>query len=323
MRRVLLIRVSAIGDVVLLEPMVRALKERFSGVEVDLITAPFLVKLMAERAGFDQVYGFERHQKEGISTCLAQLDSSEYDLAIDLQAKVQTRRLLKGVKATQKKVLQKRSFSQGLLSLVGYDPPLTQLHNTQIYLKTIEEHGIDSSPRRPVFLGADTAKKKRIAVAPCAQHQTKQWPIGYFQDLLVQLKNELPDYEIVAAAGPKDGVQVEALRSVRPELIDTMELSLDSLARALEEVEIFVGVDTGPTHMAAALGAKVIALFGPTSPTRWGPIGETHQILSLNLSCAPCSNTGGPQCPKADQAQACMKQLSVAQVMDAIKKVVA
>jgi ADP-heptose:LPS heptosyltransferase len=61
----------------------------------------------------------------------------------------------------------------------------------------------------------------------------------------------------------------------------------------------------------------VVAIFGPTSPLRWGPRGPTHQAVSLGLDCAPCSNVGGPRCPRADRDHACLRELEVEPVLEA------
>ena len=80
-----------------------------------------------------------------------------------------------------------------------------------------------------------------------------------------------------------------------------------------EKAGFVVSTDTGPAHIAAAIGTPVVALFGPTAPWRTGPFGEGHRIIRANLACSPCFKR---QC----QTKACMEQISVEDVMEGIEK---
>jgi heptosyltransferase-1 len=93
------------------------------------------------------------------------------------------------------------------------------------------------------------------------------------------------------------------------------ETTLKTLAALYEKTKFLISTDTGPMHMAAAVGTPVIALFGPTAPCRTGPFGSEHKILRSNMKCSPCFKR---QCRTID----CMKQISVEQVMDAANSIV-
>jgi heptosyltransferase-2 len=94
---------------------------------------------------------------------------------------------------------------------------------------------------------------------------------------------------------------------------DTRMLSVAGLAAAIAGCSAIVSNDSGPAHIAAAVGTSALVLFGPTSPERWTPPGKLVTSLSLGLVCSPCSNHGGERCPLGTHA--CMKDLSVDQVM--------
>ncbi|MDL1979858.1 MAG: glycosyltransferase family 9 protein, partial [Deltaproteobacteria bacterium] len=87
-----------------------------------------------------------------------------------------------------------------------------------------------------------------------------------------------------------------------------------TLAALYEKTRFVISTDTGPMHMAAAVGTPVIALFGPTAPWRTGPFGSEHKILRSGLNCSPCFKR---QCSTID----CMKQISVEQVLDAANSI--
>jgi ADP-heptose:LPS heptosyltransferase len=86
--------------------------------------------------------------------------------------------------------------------------------------------------------------------------------------------------------------------------------TLMELAALYEKAAFVISTDTGPMHLAAAVGTPVIALFGPTAPWRTGPYGPGHQIVRAQLECSPCFKR---RCETMD----CMSHISVKQVMDA------
>jgi ADP-heptose:LPS heptosyltransferase len=94
------------------------------------------------------------------------------------------------------------------------------------------------------------------------------------------------------------------------------ETSLKMLAALYEKTAFLISTDTGPMHLATAVGKPVAAIFGPTAPWRTGPFGSGHQIIRAGLACSPCFKR---QCRTAD----CMRQISVQDVLDAVKKMAA
>jgi heptosyltransferase-1 len=90
--------------------------------------------------------------------------------------------------------------------------------------------------------------------------------------------------------------------------------TLQSLAALFKRADLVISTDTGPMHIAAAVGTPVVALFGPTSVTRTGPFGSGHQVLQAALPCVPCFRR---RCATKD----CMAEISVQQVLKAVRKV--
>lgn len=127
----------------------------------------------------------------------------------------------------------------------------------------------------------------------------------------------------VAIGGPNDRTVLDAMRAEAGaaafEPLDVSKLDVDGLATVLASLDLLVSVDSGPAHLAAAMDVPTVVLFGPTSFVRWGPRGGPHQVVSLALDCAPCSNTGGARCPRPERDHACMRDLKPARVIDAIR----
>jgi len=108
-------------------------------------------------------------------------------------------------------------------------------------------------------------------------------------------------YEEIEKQGPFDGLNLCGVTNLRENI---------SVYRA---ANLFFGVDSGPMHMAAAVGIPVVALFGPTDERTWGPWGEGHTIITKRLSCHPCK-------PHKCGDNECMKRISVEETLAAVEK---
>jgi ADP-heptose:LPS heptosyltransferase len=97
--------------------------------------------------------------------------------------------------------------------------------------------------------------------------------------------------------------------------------SLGRLAGVLSRCRAVVSPDSGPAHMAGALGVPVAAVFGPTSPERWAPMGPRVKVLRRELACSPCSNHGGASCPV--DTMECMNELEPEDVWKGLKELLA
>jgi ADP-heptose:LPS heptosyltransferase len=331
--RFLLIRLSSLGDVVLTEPVVRALREKHPGVAVDLLTDARYASLGAEFFGVDTVTGYDRRHNDrgwsGLNRVVARLPSQRYALVIDLQNKVRTRALAARLEADQKVVLKKRSFVEGALAIFGHDPPLEGRHQVDVYLSVLGQLGIDPpldqraqaarSPE-PLFARPKDDDAIWIGLAPAATHATKRWPMARFQELARSLSERLPRACFVPIGGQTDREPISRLREEDSIVLaggDTTELDVSGLLRAIASLDLLISVDTGPAHLAAAIGVPVVVIFGPTSPVRWGPRGAEHRVVSMQSSCAPCSNTGSDVCPLPSRSHECMEGLGVDVVLEA------
>jgi heptosyltransferase-2 len=153
-----------------------------------------------------------------------------------------------------------------------------------------------------------------VALAPGASQATKRWPAERFAEVAHALHAR--GASLVLAGGPADRETLAAFRVAchAPLAADLTALPVDALAAALAEVDLLVACDSGPVHLATAVGTPVLAVFGPTSPERWGP-PPPGRALALPLPCAPCSNHGGARCPEGHHR--CMLDLAAAEVASA------
>jgi heptosyltransferase-3 len=157
----------------------------------------------------------------------------------------------------------------------------------------------------------------------------KQWPIEYFKEILLQLITEGHQVVLTGSVSISDQNCIQQLRVLipSPRLVDTSgELNFNQLVSLFQRTSLYIGPDTSVTHLAAASGIRVLGIFGPTNPMRWGPwpsVGHISQsymprakeqkihnitLLQSDLPCVPCSKAG---CANHNQSQSdCLIDIS-------------
>jgi ADP-heptose:LPS heptosyltransferase len=116
--------------------------------------------------------------------------------------------------------------------------------------------------------------------------ESKQWPVGSFRTLA----ECRPFKEIHLFGGPKDRIKMERIKDQWRDLPLVIPQSLDigNTLKRISKCDLFLSGDTGPAHMAAAMGVPVFSIFGPTNPQRIGPVYTEHRILTPGTNCHPC-----------------------------------
>jgi ADP-heptose:LPS heptosyltransferase len=323
---ILLIRLTALGDVVLVEPIVRALREKHPGARIDLLTEARYAELAGATFGVDSAIGYDRRGKDagyaGLARVVEGLPVPKYNLVADLQGKIRTRALARGVPADERLVLRKRSLGEAVLAILGNDPPIDDRHATELYASVFGELRVDSIPRlsRPKPALEKHAGELLIGLSPGATHATKRWAPERF----AEVADALPAHaRFVLIGGEGDRTTLETIRAssktAKIDPLDVTKLDVFAMCRVLASFDLLISVDTGPAHLAAGFGVPVVVLFGPTSITRWAPRAPEHRVVSLRLDCSPCSNMGGEKCPRPDRDHACLRELSVEAVLNAAR----
>ncbi len=142
---------------------------------------------------------------------------------------------------------------------------------------------------------------------------SKKWPWKRFVELSREVRARLPDSQQIILAGPKEiwsAVRIhEETGKIHP--VVGPDLDLKRLAYAIAPIDLLITNDSGPMHLAAALGVPCLALFGPTNPIRTRPYGSRHRVLYTNRWCSPCFRK---RCPLLHHG--CMRDLTVEEVTE-------
>jgi heptosyltransferase-2 len=312
---ILVVRYSALGDVVLATSVLEPLRRRFPDARIEWVTDALYAPLLEGLPELARVHRLARDGANGAWGLAARL-RGRFDVAIDLQNKPRSV-LVARAAAPMRAAFRRRSALQAIRSVIGSDPPLVRAHQTCLYTEALAPFGITEPGRTKVALSAQARALAAdalggvdgsiVAVAPGARWATKRWPAERFAAVADALAQD--GHRIVLCGGPPDRDAFAAFRAVARSKVaaDLSFLPLDALAAALARVRLLVACDSGPVHLATAVGTPVLALFGPTSATRWGPPAP-GRALSLSLACAPCSNHGGDYCPEGHHR--CLRDLA-------------
>jgi heptosyltransferase-2 len=332
-RRVLFIRFSAIGDVLLTTPVIRLFHRCFPGTEIDfLIKEPFF-PLVRHHPLLQQIRVLPQSPTlQDLSAMAKQIRTARYDWIVDLQGHWQSLFLTwnaGGARVTRYRkysirrfflVYLKRDFYRGVAPTVPerYARALRPLGcewaplPLELFIPDEVEEAVSS---RWPFAEEETV----VALAPGAGRATKRWPAERYAELARHLQ-EIAHARILLLGGAQDRQIGEAIRKNAGRGCENWcgETSLLETAAALRRVRCLVTNDTGVMHMARAVSTPLVAIFGPTV-RQFGfyPEPGSARIVEVQkLRCRPCSYHGTATCPKKHFR--CMLDIGVEEVLHAV-----
>jgi heptosyltransferase I len=330
--RALIVRLSALGDLIFALETVAALSAERPDVAIDFLVEDRFQSLLANHPQIDRVLVYPRRRRLAIPASLWRLRRQRYDVAFDLHGigksalhMVAAKANCKvGAKAPGSREGAERSYHRA----VAMPTPLP--HRADIGHLLLQSIGLSGVPRPPV-LAAPTPPPELLAGLPRPRVMLhpgtssfaafKRWPTAKFAALAQQLA--AAGVAVLVGFGPGEAeLAAPLLASARGSRgIDGKQLGLLGLAGVMRECDVVVAADTGPLHLGAAVGARCVALFGPKDPLRYGPrqhAGIRHELLWHDVPCRPCRRRDcvSPQCvlgiPVAHAFAAVERQLAAA-----------
>ncbi len=345
-QKILIVKLSAIGDVVQTLPMAEALRREYPLARIDwlveeeagdlLLGHPALNRVIVSRRKSWQKRIFKKSEfwntLEEIRNFCQELRNQDYDWIIDNHGIFKSG-LLVLLSRGQRKIGFKPSrgiAEEGNYFFTNerYKPLDIEKHALERYLDLVSQIGVPViQPALEYQVPADSRRKAEailrqngfsshplVVIHPMAKWPTKQWPAGNFARLAEALIRKGASVVFSGSVEDKIPVQeiLEGIHTSLPVLNLAGQTGLRELAGIFSLSDLVLTPDTGPMHLAAAIKAPLIALFGPTAPWRTGPYGNGNVILRRPLACSPCFKK---KCPTME----CMKTLSVEEVLEAIE----
>ena len=179
----------------------------------------------------------------------------------------------------------------------------------------------DSARRRAAdLLSAAPAGSPIIGIQPAAGRQIKEWDPVRFAEAGAELARTR-GASIALIGSPGDARALDAVRAAWPAHIPLIELPHDTdligLAAVLERLSLFISGDTGPMHLAAAVGTPVLAIFGPSLPTRYAPLSAHSRIVRIDIPCSPCNLMRRPPMRCVGHVPDCLAGIATADIVRA------
>jgi len=271
---ILVVRISSMGDIIHCLPAAATLKHSFPGSVLDWVVAPCWAVLLEGNPFVDRLIPFERRSTRSWLEAWRQLRKARFDFAVDLQGLVQSAFLASLARADRIFGFHQSQVREKLAALF-YSTKVraSAAHIVDRNLELAAAAGASSLLRTfPLPEGSaegDLPSGDFVLASPLAGWAGKQWPLEFYPALARRLREEL-GIPLVLSAPPQ--------AAPSPDL-QLYPCSVAGLIHATRRSLAVVGIDSGPLHLAAALGKPGVAIFGPTDPARNGPYGATFTVL--------------------------------------------
>lgn len=316
-RNILFIRFGAIGDVVHTTAAYQTLRQNIKNVNIDYLTSSVMQELLNNDPMLRQVISADDNTYDGLFRLSQKLSAENYDLIVNLQPSLKTYFF--------NLVMNKHDT----LTYKKFKPNKEQqhIHAVQNFFNTITPLIPDIEPPKnlKIYLNPEIVKWAKyrldservthaIGIIPGVSgvKRGRLWPKEYWKQLLDYITNS-KRINVIIFGGTNEFELANELQNVNQNRINNMcgKLSISQTAGILSLCMLVVGCDTGPTHIATAVGPKVIGLYGLTSPLRTGLYGIGHTIIHSNHDCLFCEKKICSQTDESNAYVPCMTKLSV------------
>ena len=324
MKKILVIKLRYLGDVLLCTPVLRALRQTYPHAQLVYLVNPGTEEILHGNPDIDEILLLPRTDLMSQVRFFREIRSRGFDCVLDLTDGDRSAIITAMTGASMRIGFNQENRSRGALYTHCIRENPKSMHMIEYHAKALSLLGIHGELEHPQLCvsakdeeaaqrlveEAQVTRHAWIMIHPTARYWFKAWPPERFAELCDGLAKK--QITVVLVGNHKDrevGAQIQHLAEHKP--ISFMgRTSVLELAALMKHSSLFIGNDGGPMHMAAAVGCPVLALFGPTDPVVWGPKGQHVSVFYKGLDCAPCFHPG---CSRGEES--CMKQISVEEVL--------
>jgi len=322
-KKILIIKPGAIGDVLLATPVIENLRYHFPDAVINFLTQSYCREVLVDNPYLDRVLTYDVGKGDSSYCLIRNVHNQKYDLIVDLFSNPRTAVIVFNSEAKYK--VGYRFGWRSLAYNVKIKPRGSEVHNIEFNLDSIRALRLEVISNKPKFIingvheefavkyfnENNLEGKSVIGINPSGTWPTKVWQSEKYAELAKRLSE---DSKILIFWGYEKEKE-EAIRikeSIGESALVIPEVNLKYMGALLKKCDLFVTNDTGPMHVAWILGVNTAAIFGPTNSHLQGPLSENSVIIKKEtLSCLGCNLTRISECP---YRHACMNELSVDEV---------
>lgn len=340
-RRILLLRLERIGDLLMVRDALADVRALAPTASIDLVVGTWNASLAALIPGIDSVETLDVPwmAREGRGLSWSDLRkrarawrARRYDLVINFEPDIRSN-LLMAMSGTARRA----GFVSGgggslLTDSLAPDPHAHIADNArELVRRVLGGHAPvagapklaipqDARRRAADLVAAPRHGTPLVGIQPGAGRRVKEWDPTRFAEAGAALARSR-GASLVLIGGPGDRTALEAVRAAWPKDVPLAELPVDldlvTLAAVLERLSLFITGDTGPMHLAAAVGTPVLAIFGPSLPTRYAPRTPRSKIVRVDIHCSPCNLMRRPPARCLGRVPECLTGVLTADVLRA------
>lgn len=324
--KILIIRLSSFGDIILTTPVIEELKKKYPKAKIDFVVLDKFKEAIKGNKHINKLIIFEKERylgAKGIKEFTKTIKGNNYELVIDLHSKIRSKLISRYLKVKTYRY-NKRVWWKSLLvkmKLIKYTVDDTIVKN---YFGAVKDLEVFYKGENLSFnfekKDLERVKEYRdfVVFAPGASKNTKKWTVDNF-GRLANLINFNLEKKIILIGGKNEFDELEKIRRVSADVCINLagKLSLKESGALISKADFVVTNDSGPFHIARGVKTKAFVIFGPTDPKMFS-YNENSILLCANESCSPCSLHGDEICPKKHFN--CMKNLKADKVFEIIKE---
>lgn len=324
-------RLSSVGDIVLTEPVVAALRATYPNAEIGFVVKSDFADLVRANPHLDHVHLLTRGPHGGLRELGRELRAARYSAFLDLHGNIRSFLLSRASGASVVLSYRKRELKDTLRVRLGRRAFRARRKLVERYLESLAPLGIRAGYARPRFhlaerdltwaraLLSERGLERRAfaAMVPGSNWATKRWPPDRFTATAAAIRDQL-GLSVVLLGSPSERELCESIARVvgQGAHVAAGATSLGQMAAVLSLARVYIGNDSGPTHMAMALDTPTVAIFGPTDPGQFD--FEGHALAFADAPCSACSFFGTEACRLGHWE--CMKLISVEEVVRLVKE---
>jgi len=344
-RRILVLRLERIGDLLMVLEAIRDARAAWPEAEIDLAVGSWNLALARLIPEVRRVHALDVPwlAREGTGATWPQLigtarrwQTERYDLVLNFEPDIRSNLLSWFAGAPRRVGYDSGGGGPLLTEAVPYDRSRHVSDNARDLVARAAGRRVDrpqSAPRLEVtpdaVLAASTVLGSTthpiVGVHPSGGRESKQWHLERFADVARRLARERGATIVITGSAADRPLADDVLRQLTdvPTIDAVGRLELPALAALIGRLDLLVTGDTGPMHLAAAMGTPLVALFGPSDPRRYGPVSTPAEILRVDLPCSPCGRVRLPPERCRGHVPDCMDGITVDRVVAAATRLLA